>query len=61
MTIQDWGSIGEILGAIATIATLIYLATQIRQNTKQLEAGASITLVENTNSANRRREDERRS
>ena len=38
MTIQDWGAIGEIIGAIATIATLIYLATQIRQNTRALQA-----------------------
>ena len=33
MTIQDWGSIGELLGALATIATLVYLAIQIRGNT----------------------------
>lgn len=31
MSIQDLGSIGELLGAIATIATLIYLALQIKQ------------------------------
>ena len=34
MTIQELGSIGELVGAIATIATLIYLAVQIRHNTK---------------------------
>ena len=33
MTIQDLGSIGELIAAIATIATLGYLAVQIRQNT----------------------------
>ena len=33
MTIQDLGSIGELVAAIATIATLAYLAVQIRQNT----------------------------
>ena len=33
MTIQDLGSIGELIAAIATIATLVYLAVQIRQNT----------------------------
>jgi len=33
MTIQDFGSIGELVGAIATIATLVYLANQIRHNT----------------------------
>ena len=33
MTIQDLGSVGELIAAIATVATLIYLAAQIRQNT----------------------------
>lgn len=30
MTIQDWGAIGEIVGGVAVVVTLIYLATQIR-------------------------------
>ena len=34
MTIQDLGSIGELVGAIATVGTLLYLAIQIRANTK---------------------------
>jgi hypothetical protein len=34
MTIQDWGAIGEVVGAVATVATLIYLAIQLRANTK---------------------------
>ncbi len=33
MTIQDLGSLGELIAAIATVATLVYLAIQIRQNT----------------------------
>ncbi len=33
MSIQDLGSLGELIAAIATIATLVYLAIQIRQNT----------------------------
>ena len=33
MSIQDWGAIGEIIGGIGVIATLIYLAIQIRANT----------------------------
>jgi hypothetical protein len=36
MTIQDLGSLGELLAAMATIATLIYLAAQIRQNTSTM-------------------------
>ncbi len=38
MTIQDYGSIGEIVGAIATVATLLYLAVQIRQNNRLVAA-----------------------
>lgn len=30
MTIQDWGAIGELVGALAVVVTLAYLATQIR-------------------------------
>ena len=30
MTIQDWGAIGEVVGSIAVVVTLGYLATQIR-------------------------------
>ena len=33
MTIGELGSLGEIIGAIATVATLLYLAIQIRSNT----------------------------
>ncbi len=33
MTIQELGSLGELVAAIATIITLAYLALQIRQNT----------------------------
>ena len=31
MTLQDWGAIGELVGGVAVIATLVYLALQIRQ------------------------------
>jgi len=33
MTIQEMGAVGELIGGIAVIFTLIYLALQIRQNT----------------------------
>lgn len=38
MSIQDLGSIGELVAAIATVATLAYLAVQVRQNTRALKA-----------------------
>ena len=31
-------AIGEILGASAVVASLVYLAVQIRHNTKQVDA-----------------------
>lgn len=40
MTIQDLGSIGELIAAIATVATLAYLALQIRQNTRAIQGSA---------------------
>lgn len=36
MSIQDWGAIGEIVGALAVVASLIYLAVQIRHSTRQI-------------------------
>jgi hypothetical protein len=33
MTLQDLGSLAEVVGAIATVAALVYLAIQIRANT----------------------------
>ena len=38
MTIEQLGSLGEIIGAAATIATLAYLAVQIRQNNRLVAA-----------------------
>lgn len=50
MTIQELGSIGEFVAAIATIATLIYLAVQIRQNTAQQRRDASVSIQHGQNS-----------
>ena len=40
MTIEQLGSIGELIAAVATVITLIYLAFQLRQNTRALRASA---------------------
>ena len=50
MTIQDLGSIGELIAAIATIATLVYLAIQIRQNTAQQKLDAYVSVQHGQNS-----------
>ncbi len=34
MTIQDLGAIGDLIGGVAVVVTLVYLAAQIKQNTK---------------------------
>ena len=40
MSIDELGSVGEIVGAIATILTLIYLSLQIRQSNIQTKSEA---------------------
>ena len=37
MSIQDVGSIGELIAAIATVLTLVYLAIQVRHNSRALD------------------------
>jgi hypothetical protein len=46
MTIIELGAIGEFLGAIGVIATLIYLAVQIRQNTRAMEENRRLSLAQ---------------
>ena len=37
MTLEDLGNLGDFIGGLAVIATLVYLAVQIRQNTRMLD------------------------
>ena len=46
MSLQDLGSIGEFVAAIATIVTLVYLALQIRQNSESVRMQAEIGVSE---------------
>lgn len=46
MTIQELGSLGELIGAIATVATLVYLAVQIRTNTQTVRSAATQSVHE---------------
>ena len=46
MTIEELGSIGELIGAIATVATLVYLAAQIRSNSKITRSAALQTTLD---------------
>jgi len=44
VTIQDVGSIGELVAAIATVATLGYLGLGIRQNTESVRLSTELEL-----------------
>lgn len=46
MTIMELGALGELLGAIAVIVTLVYLAVQVRQNTRSLDASQRLALAQ---------------
>ena len=46
MTIIELGALGEFVGAIGVIATLVYLAAQIRQNTRSMEDGKRLALAQ---------------
>jgi len=54
MSIQDLGALGEMVAAIATIATLIYLAIQIRQNNRNLQESTSASVNQGWASINSR-------
>ena len=44
MTLEDLGNIGELVGAIGVVASLIYLALQIRQNSHQISQNTNSVL-----------------
>jgi len=45
MNIQDLGSLGELIAAIATVATLFYLALQIRRSAKATQAATMDSIL----------------
>lgn len=46
MTILELGAIGELVGGTAVVATLIYLAVQVRQNTRSIENARLLALAQ---------------
>jgi len=54
MSIQDLGALGELVAALATIATLLYLAVQIRQNNRNLQESTSASMNQGWASINSR-------
>jgi hypothetical protein len=46
VTLQDWGSIGEVIGALGVVVTLIYLTKQIRLNTQAMDEARKLALAQ---------------
>ncbi len=46
MTILELGALGEFLGSIAVLATLVYLSVQIRQNTRSMDESKKLALAQ---------------
>ena len=51
MTLEELGNLGELVGGIAVIASLVYLAVQIRQNTQTVRASSYRGVIEGLNEA----------
>ena len=45
MTISDLGDLGDLLGGVGVIVTLVYLAIQIRRNTQAVHSASLDTLI----------------
>ncbi len=50
MTLQDLGGIGEFIGGIAVVISLVYLAVQIRQNTKSVRTSTYQAILDSSRS-----------
>jgi len=48
MTLADLGNLGEFIASVVVVLSLIYLATQVRQNSKLLRASAIQSAASNT-------------
>jgi hypothetical protein len=46
MTIAELGALGELVGAIGVIASLIYLSVQVRQNTRAMKENKRLALAQ---------------
>ena len=46
MTLTDLGAMGEVVGALAVVASLVYLAAQIRQNTQAMAETRRLALAQ---------------
>lgn len=49
---QLLGNYGELVGAIAVVATLVYLANQLKQNTKAMQSGTRAAFLNGLQTVN---------
>ena len=47
-TLQDLGNLGEFVGALGVVISLMYLARQMRQNTTSVRAASFNSMTENS-------------
>ena len=45
MTLDDLGNLGEVIGGAAVVVSLVYVALQVRQNTKQIHQSIAASKV----------------
>ena len=48
MTLNELGSLGEFISGLAVVVTLIYLAVQIRHNTRAVRSSMHHAMIEST-------------
>ena len=48
MTLNELGSLGEFMSGLAVVVTLVYLAIQIRHNTRAVRSSMHQDMVEST-------------
>ena len=53
MTIVEWGSLGELVGSIGVLVTLIFLVAQMRQNTFALKSASLESVLSGYATLNR--------
>ena len=51
MDIMELGAVGELVGGVAVVASLIYVGLQVRQNTSALRANAAQGFADSINGA----------
>jgi hypothetical protein len=52
MTLSDLGNLGEFISAVAVVVSLLYLAAQVRQNTRMMRVSTHQALNAGWNSLN---------